>query len=264
MDDYPMYSLLVGFSLWRTLWRLLFPLGVWHTLSCRVLTTGGAGTTPYRKEQDAEAAKVLAGQKARKEELEKKAKKVALLAEKAKKEKELEEELKRLQKEKEEVAAVVDEEEEEEEEEVQVPLQKNVRTEERGESNGKTERDKRIEKKVNEWVANVVLGEEEEPMLIVPRAKGEAVIRELEKEEDPLCRQVKEEEQKCVLQGKGGGVWKRLKQWKESWTQQKNNESNWGQRWISNRKWRSSLKSVGVVLRAQKEFAIHATLLERS
>ncbi|GBG91473.1 hypothetical protein CBR_g52429 [Chara braunii] len=70
MDDHPMYGLLVGFSLWGTIWRFLFPLGFWNTFTCRVETRGGTGTTPYTKEQEEESIKILAEQKARKEKRE--------------------------------------------------------------------------------------------------------------------------------------------------------------------------------------------------
>ncbi|GBG68475.1 hypothetical protein CBR_g3020 [Chara braunii] len=105
MDGYPMYDLLVGFSLWGTLWGLLFPLGFWNTMTCRVETRGGTGTTPYTKEQEEEAAKILAKQKARKEKREvvKQAKKLAL------------QELERLKREEEAKLKAVEEEEEEEE-----------------------------------------------------------------------------------------------------------------------------------------------------
>ncbi|GBG77239.1 hypothetical protein CBR_g23567 [Chara braunii] len=168
-------------------------MGFWHTSTCRVKTRGG-GTriTPYSKEQEQEAAKILAEQKARREELEKKAKKVALLAEKAKKAKELEEELKRLYKEKE-VAASVEEEEEEEEE---IPLERNVRREERGESSGTKRADTRLQKTVKDWVANLLLGEEEKVMLYVPQAEREVVLQEIHAEENPLRRQAVDEEKR--------------------------------------------------------------------
>ncbi|GBG91721.1 hypothetical protein CBR_g53535 [Chara braunii] len=49
---------------------------------------------------------------------------------------------------------------------------------------------------LTEWVANLVLGEEEEVMLLVPQAEREAFVRELEAEEDPLRRQAKDEEKR--------------------------------------------------------------------
>ncbi|GBG89480.1 hypothetical protein CBR_g49271 [Chara braunii] len=74
MDDYPMYGLLVGFSLWGTLWRLLFPLGFWPTFTCRVgPTRGGTSTNPYTKEEEEKMAAILQEKKERiqKEEEEK-------------------------------------------------------------------------------------------------------------------------------------------------------------------------------------------------
>ncbi|GBG74911.1 hypothetical protein CBR_g19425 [Chara braunii] len=166
MDEYPMYGLIVGFSLWGTLWRLLFPLGFWNTMTYRVEMRGGASTTPYTPEQEEEeeAARILAEHKARKEKKEvvKQAKKLALLQEQAAKKKKLEEELERLKEEEEKLKA-----EEKEEEE---------------------------EKKVEEEVA--LIRRKEAAMLYVPREKQEAVIRELEAEEDPLKRQTIEEEKK--------------------------------------------------------------------
>ncbi|GBG82553.1 hypothetical protein CBR_g34930 [Chara braunii] len=170
MDDYHMYGLLVGFSLWGTLWRLLFPLGFWNAFTCRVDTRGGASTTPYTKDQEEEAARILAKQKARKEkrEVAKQVKKLALLEEQAAKKKKLEEELEMLKEEEERLKAVEAEEEEEEKKaEEEVPLfRKSFR--DRGESSGtKKEGDPWLEK-VSEWVANLSLGEEEKAMLYVP------------------------------------------------------------------------------------------------
>ncbi|GBG84321.1 hypothetical protein CBR_g38292 [Chara braunii] len=196
MDDYPMYSLLVGFSLWGTLWRLLFPLGLWNTFTCRVETRGGTGTTLYAKEKEEEAAKILAEQKAKKEKRKvvKQAKKLALQAERATMKKQLEEEQEKLKRETKERLKVVEEEEEEKEKEVEeVPLIRRV-TRERRESSGMKE-DPWLEK-VSEWVGNLSLGEEEEAILYMSRAKQEAVIRELQAEEDPLRRQMIEEEKK--------------------------------------------------------------------
>ncbi|GBG77373.1 hypothetical protein CBR_g23704 [Chara braunii] len=198
MDDYPMYDLLVGFSLWGTLWRLVFPLGFWNTFTCRVETRGRVSTTPYTKAHEEEAARILAEQKAKKEKKEvvKQAKKLALLEEQAAKRK-LEEELERVKKEEEEKLKAVEEEEEEEKKtEEEVPLLRKI-IRDRGESNGtKKEEDPWLEKKVFEWVANLSLGEDEEAMMYVPRGEQEAVVKEWEAEEDPLKRQNIEEEKK--------------------------------------------------------------------
>ncbi|GBG80061.1 hypothetical protein CBR_g30427 [Chara braunii] len=88
MDDYPMYGLLVGFSLWGTLWRLLFPLGFWPTFTCRVGTRGGTSTQPYTKEEEEKIVIVLRESKEKKE-----AKKKALQEEQAAKLKKIEEEM---------------------------------------------------------------------------------------------------------------------------------------------------------------------------
>ncbi|GBG79650.1 hypothetical protein CBR_g29798 [Chara braunii] len=197
MDDYSMYGLLVGFSLWGTLWRLVFPLGFWNTMTCRVETRGGTSTTPYTKEQEEEAARILAEQKAKKEKKEvvKQAKKLALLQEQATKRKKLEE-LERVKKEEEEKMNAVDEEEEEEEKKVEeeVPLiRRSIR--DRGETSG-TKEDSWLEKKVSKWVAKLSLGEEEEVMLYIPREEHEPVVKKSEVEEDPLKQQTIEEEKK--------------------------------------------------------------------
>ncbi|GBG75628.1 hypothetical protein CBR_g20258 [Chara braunii] len=119
MDDYPMYGLLVGFSLWGTLWRLLFPLGFWPTFTCRVGTRGGTSTQPYTKEEEEKMVAVLRERKEKKE-----AKKKALQEEQAAKLKKIQEEMarekERLKKEEEEKLKEVEEEKEEDE----TPLQK--------------------------------------------------------------------------------------------------------------------------------------------
>ncbi|GBG92120.1 hypothetical protein CBR_g54420 [Chara braunii] len=119
----------------------------------------------------------------------------------------MEEELEKWKKEQEEKLVAVEaeaetkeeeeeEEKEEEEEEVEEPLQRNVRIEEREESSGAREREAKMEKMVTELVANLARGEEEEAMLLVPQAETEAVVRKLQAEEDPLCRQAKDEEKR--------------------------------------------------------------------
>ncbi|GBG41489.1 hypothetical protein CBR_g74489 [Chara braunii] len=138
MDDYPMYGLLVGFSLWGTLWRLLFPLGFWHTFTYRVDTRGGASTRPYTKEEEEEMAAILQERKEKKE-----AKKKALKEEQAAKLKKIEEEMarekERIQKEEE---AKLKEVEEEEEDETRLQRKK-------GQYIGS--RDEEMEKRILEW-----------------------------------------------------------------------------------------------------------------
>ncbi|GBG73398.1 hypothetical protein CBR_g16114 [Chara braunii] len=189
MDDYPMYGLLVGFSLWGTLWRLLFPLGFWNTFSCRVDTRGGASTKPYTKEEEEKMAAILKDRKEKKE-----AKKKALQEEHATKLKKIEEEMarekERLKKEEEAKLKEVEKEEEEVEEE---PLERGRRGN-RGESS-ETKEDL-MQKKISEWVARLTLGEDEEALMYVPRDEQEAVVREWEAERDPLKRQVLKDEKR--------------------------------------------------------------------
>ncbi|GBG73491.1 hypothetical protein CBR_g16832 [Chara braunii] len=124
-------------------------------------------------------------------ELIRQAKKLALLEEQAAKRKKLEEEMERLKKEDEEKMKAVDEEEIEEEKEEESLIRRSTR--EKGESSG-TKKESWIEKKVFERVANLSLGEEEDVMLYVPREEQEAVVKELEAEEDPLrCQTIEEE-----------------------------------------------------------------------
>ncbi|GBG72311.1 hypothetical protein CBR_g11240 [Chara braunii] len=184
MDDYPMYGLLVGFSLWGTLWRLLFPLGFWHTFTCRVDTRGGASTKPYTKEEEEKMAVVLRERKEKKE-----AKKTALQEEQAAKLKKIEEEMarekERLKKEEEEKLKEVDEEEEEDE----TPLQRK-----RGQYSGN--KDDEMEKQISEWVANLSLGEEEEVAMYIPKDDQEAAMKVWAAEGDVIKRQALEDEKR--------------------------------------------------------------------
>ncbi|GBG59645.1 hypothetical protein CBR_g49909 [Chara braunii] len=184
MDDYPMYGLLVGFSLWGTLWRLLFPLGFWHVVTCRVDTRGGASTKPYSKEEEEKMAAILRERKEKKE-----AKKKALHEEQAAKLKKIEEEMarekERLKKAEEEKLKEVDEEEEEDE----TPLQRK-----RGQYSGS--RDEEMEKRISEWVTNLSLGEEEEVAMYISKDDQEAVMRAWEAEKDVVKRQAMEDEKR--------------------------------------------------------------------
>ncbi|GBG83863.1 hypothetical protein CBR_g37660 [Chara braunii] len=163
-----------------------------------VTTRTRTSTTPYSKAQEEQVAALLKERKEKeaKKELIMQAKKLALLEEQAVKKKKLEEEMEILRKEEEEKLKAVEEEEEEEE----IPLERNVKRRETGESSGTKEEEKRLKKVVSEWVANLSLGEEEEAMLHVPRAKQEAVnpsvMRELQAEENPLRRQTMDEEKR--------------------------------------------------------------------
>ncbi|GBG88087.1 hypothetical protein CBR_g46458 [Chara braunii] len=149
-----------------------------------------AGDRDFKEEQATALLKERKEKEAKKE-LIKQAKKLALLEEQATKKKKVEEEMERLKKEEEEKFKAVEEEEVEEE----VPLERNVKRE-RGESSGTKKEEQWMEKKVSEWVAKLSLGEEDEAMLYVPRTEQEAVMRELQAEEDPLCRATMEEEKR--------------------------------------------------------------------
>ncbi|GBG45547.1 hypothetical protein CBR_g85860 [Chara braunii] len=183
MDDYPMYGILVGFSLWGTLWRLLFPLGFWPTFTCRVgPTRGGTSTTPYTKEEEEKMAALLQEKKEKKE-----AKKKALKEEQAAKLKKMEEEMARekekLKKEEEEKLREMDEEEE------GPSLQKSSGQPRSG--NGGN-----LEKRISEWVANLTVGEEEEVSMYIPQDQQEAAMRAWDAEKDPLRRQALEDEKR--------------------------------------------------------------------
>ncbi|GBG84793.1 hypothetical protein CBR_g39169 [Chara braunii] len=182
MDDYPMYGLLVGFSLWGTLWHLLFPLGFWHTFTCRVDTRGGASTKPYTKEEEAKMAAILQERK------DKEAKKKALKEEQAAILKKIEEEMtrekERIQKEEEEKLKEVEEEEKDE-----TPLQRT-----KGQYSGS--RDEEMEKRISEWVANLSLGEEEEVAMYISKDDQEAAMRAWEAEKDVVKGQAMEDEKR--------------------------------------------------------------------
>ncbi|GBG73820.1 hypothetical protein CBR_g17158 [Chara braunii] len=182
MDDYPMYGLLVGFSLWGTLWRLLLPPVFWPTFTCRVgPTRGGTSTNPYTKEEEEKMAAIL------QEKKEKEAKKKALKEEQAAKLKKIEEEMakekERIQKEEEEKLKEVEEEDDE------TPLQRK-----RVQYNGS--RDEEMEKRISEWVANLSLGEEEEVAMYISKDDQEAAMRAWEAEKDVVKRQALEDEKR--------------------------------------------------------------------
>ncbi|GBG64052.1 hypothetical protein CBR_g40299 [Chara braunii] len=130
--------------------------------------------------------------KERKEE----AKKQALLEAQAAKKKKLEEEMERLKREEEEKLKEVEEEEGEEEEEEEIPLVRIVRREERGESSGVSEDEKKLEKMVSEWVANFSLGEDEEALMYIPQDERDADVAEIKALTDPLQQQALEEEKR--------------------------------------------------------------------
>ncbi|GBG80413.1 hypothetical protein CBR_g30878 [Chara braunii] len=155
----------------------------------------GKSTTPYTRAQEEQAAAVLRKRKEEeaKKELIKQAMKLALLEEQAAKKKKVEEEMEKLKREEYEKLKAVEEEEVEVEEEV--PLERRTKTK-WGESSGTKQDDQWMEKKILEWDANLSMGEEEEAMLYVPKAKQEAVVKEAEEAEDPLRHQTIEEDKK--------------------------------------------------------------------
>ncbi|GBG89470.1 hypothetical protein CBR_g49261 [Chara braunii] len=127
-------------------------------------------------------------------ELIKQSKMLALIEEQKANQKQMEEEIKKWEKEQEEKVAAIDAEveaeaEKEEEWVVEVPLQRNVRMEERGESSMAPKLKAKMEKMATRWVANLALGEEEEASLLVPQGEREAFATELQ-------RQTMEEEKK--------------------------------------------------------------------
>ncbi|GBG61661.1 hypothetical protein CBR_g23176 [Chara braunii] len=153
-------------------------------------TRSGKSTTPYTQAQEERAAAILKERKEMKEkkELLKQAKLKTIAEEQAAKRKRLEEEMMRLQKEEEEKRRASSEVEEE-------PLERR-RREERGETSGTKGEDEWMEKEISEWVANLLLGEDEEAMLYVPQEEREAFARRLEAMEDPLDRQTAEDEKR--------------------------------------------------------------------
>ncbi|GBG84309.1 hypothetical protein CBR_g38279 [Chara braunii] len=114
----------------------------------------------------------------------------AIAEEQATKRKKLEEEMMRIQQEEEEKRKAAEEEAAEEEEKGRRHI------EERGESSGTANEDAAMEKKINEWIANLSLGEDEEAEFYVPQDERDALAQELAAMEDPLERQEREEEKK--------------------------------------------------------------------
>ncbi|GBG64027.1 hypothetical protein CBR_g40273 [Chara braunii] len=116
-------------------------------------------------------------------ELLKQAKLKAIAEEQAAKMKKLEEEMEEKKKAAEEEAAAEEAEE-------------RRRREEKGESSGTKNEDAEMEKKINEWIANLSFGEDEEAQLYVPQEEKEVFAKALATIEDPLERQEAEEEKK--------------------------------------------------------------------
>ncbi|GBG63298.1 hypothetical protein CBR_g37384 [Chara braunii] len=165
-------------------------------------TRSGKSTAPSEAEQARIAA--LLREKKEKKELLKQVKLKAIAEEQAAKKKRLKEEMLRFQKEKmmllereeeESKKAAEEEAATEEEEEEEEPLERR-RGEERGETSGTKGEDAWMEKKITEWVANLSLGEDVEAQLYVPQEEKKTFARELETIEDPLERQMTEDEKK--------------------------------------------------------------------
>ncbi|GBG59855.1 hypothetical protein CBR_g66662 [Chara braunii] len=148
-------------------------------------TRGGKSTTPYTKEQEEKSAG---------EEGEKgvEAKKQALLEEQAAKKKKREKEMERLKREEDKLKAI---EEEEEEEEEDIPLVRNVRRGERGESSGTSKEEKKLAKMVSEWVANFSLRKDENTFMYIPQDKRD-VDAEIQALTNPSQWQALEDEKR--------------------------------------------------------------------
>ncbi|GBG85201.1 hypothetical protein CBR_g39766 [Chara braunii] len=160
-----------------------------------VETHTGKSTAPQSEAEQARIAAILRERKEKKELL-KQAKLKAIAEEQTAKKKKLEEEMIRLQQEEEEKKRAAEEEAAAKEEEVEEEPLERRRGGDRGESSSTKEEDKWMEKKIGELVANLSLGEDEEAMLYVPLEEKEAIARQLETMEDPLDRQMLEDEKR--------------------------------------------------------------------
>ncbi|GBG86116.1 hypothetical protein CBR_g41019 [Chara braunii] len=118
-----------------------------------------------------------------KEEAKKKALKEEQTAKLKKIEEEMAKEKERLKKEEEEKLKEADEEEE------GPPLQRSSR-----QPSSNTGED--LENRISEWVANLIVGEEEEVSMYIPQDQQEAAMKAWEAEEDPLKRQALEDEKR--------------------------------------------------------------------
>ncbi|GBG72602.1 hypothetical protein CBR_g12175 [Chara braunii] len=151
-------------------------------------TRSGRSTSPYTAEKEVKVVTLLKERREKKE-----AKKKALMEEQAAKIRKIEEEMarekERLKREEEARLKAVEEEEEEEEQ----PLERR-KAGGRGESSGTKE--DLMEKKITKWVAGLSLGEDEEALTYVSREEQEAAVKEWDAEEDPLKRQVLEDEKR--------------------------------------------------------------------
>ncbi|GBG77514.1 hypothetical protein CBR_g23958 [Chara braunii] len=143
----------------------------------------GLDTSPYSKERQEKMTALVKENRERKER-EKQAKLKAIAEEQAAKMKEIEEEMERKKKVvKEEVAA------EEEKERMKIESRE-------GSSGTKRDTGAEMEKKISDWVANLLLGEDEEAQMYVPPEEKEAFAKTLGLIKDPLERQEAEEEKR--------------------------------------------------------------------
>ncbi|GBG59068.1 hypothetical protein CBR_g24412 [Chara braunii] len=159
-----------------------------------VETRTGLETNPYSKEQQEKMAALVRENKERKER-EKQAKLKAIANEQAAKMKRLEEEMKRVQQEEEERRKAAEAEAAAEEEKERMRIESGE-----GSSGGtmKWETNTELEKKINEWVAYLSLGEDEEAESYVTKDEKAALAAELAAMTDPMERREREDEQKLA------------------------------------------------------------------
>ncbi|GBG80536.1 hypothetical protein CBR_g30997 [Chara braunii] len=150
----------------------------------------GKSTSPYTPEQQEQMAALVRENKEKKELLEQ-AKLKTIAEEQAAKMKKLEEEMERVQQEEEKRRKAVEEEAAAEEEKERMCIESRE-----GRSGTKKDEDAGLEKKISEWIANLLLGEDEEAEFYVPQDERDALAKELAAMDDPLERQEREEEKK--------------------------------------------------------------------
>ncbi|GBG87954.1 hypothetical protein CBR_g46320 [Chara braunii] len=158
-------------------------------------TRSGLETSPYSKEQQEKMAALVQENRERKKR-EKQAKLKTIADEQAVKMKRLEEEMKRVQQEEEERRKVAEAEAAAEEEKERMRIESGE-----GSNSGGTmkwETDIELEKKINEWVANLSLGEDEEAESYVTKDEKAALSAELAAMTDPMERREREDEQKLA------------------------------------------------------------------
>ncbi|GBG80286.1 hypothetical protein CBR_g30653 [Chara braunii] len=159
-----------------------------------VETRSGKETSPYTTEQQEKMAALVRESKERKER-EKQAKLKAIADEQAAKMKRLEEEIKKVQQEEEERRKAAEAEAASEEEKERMRIESGE-----GSSSGTMTRetDTGLEKRISEWVANLLLGEDKEAESYVTKDEKAALAAELAAMLDPMERREREEEQKLA------------------------------------------------------------------